>query len=201
MTDRSRLEALVTRFPHLQGLLLVPIGLWVALNSSLSLWWPWRDELLAVPAAAVAAAAYLFTRSFYRRAFGRMSPATSHHTAVTIWTALFMVAGIAAMEVDARALVPISVTAIVFAFGFTAYWWVATGYRWYHALAGAALVGAGLSPVWTSLQGAEVFRLVGAVAGAALVLVGLFDHIELTRTFDRLHTGGDRDARKLGDVV
>jgi len=179
MLDRTRLQSVTARYPYLQGLLLVPIGLWIMLSSSLPSWWPWRNELLLWPAFVLAAWAYLRINRSYQNSFGRVVISRSQRLRDGAWAvaALLVLAG--ALFLDTRYEFPVSTFGATFAALMLVYWKYAVGLRPRHLPLASGLFLSSLAPLWTGVGADSAIVIIGLAQGAALVVAGLLDHADL----------------------
>jgi hypothetical protein len=192
--DQTMLRSTTTRFPHMQGLLLLPIGLWMMLSSSLEAWWPWRNEIIALPAGALAVVAYLSIKRFYSRIYGWVSPSKSQQW----WLGLAFVAALAillgGLEVDTRGLAQFSTSGVSSGILLMAYWRWAIGFRWHHVILGLGVIAVSLLPLVTTLQADELFGVVGFAQGVMLSVGGIFDHSELSHSWGSIRERQRREG-------
>jgi predicted esterase len=191
MIDGTKLSSLTARYPYLQGLLFVPIGLWLMLSSSVRAWWPWRTELLLIPAALVAAWAYLRIKRYYDESFGRVGPPRSAQIRDLAWTLVALALLAIALQVDTNNRVPVSLFGFSFGAVMLVYWRFALGLRPHHVAVVAALWVVSAVPLWSDLQPNDMFSIIGFSQGAALVITGLFDHADLVRSLSSLRGPGN----------
>lgn len=185
MTDLRRLRYVTERFPHLQGLRFVPLGIPFLISAL------WRDGYLEwVPGTTGAGARLWFlallalavgcsflAKAHYQRLFGDVTPAINVTTALaaSVFAGLLLVA--VALQNDTVVSVPALVVAL--ALGYVA---VAGGQlRWHYiAVAGLVAVFAMLGLVGVPAQTRSVlFDLLIAIG---FVVIGIGDHLLLRRT-------------------
>ena len=200
MIDGPKLSSLTVRYPYLQGLLLVPVGLWMMLSSSVLAWWPWRSELLLIPAAGVAAWAYLRIKRYYDGSFGRVGLPRSAQIRDLAWTLVALAVLVIALQLDTNNHAPVSVFGFSFGAVMLVYWRYALGLRPHHLAVVGALWVVSAVPLWTDLQPNDMFSIIGFSQGAALVIIGLFDHAELTRSLASLREPGSGSMGHTGDA-
>lgn len=182
MIDQTRLRSVTQKYPYLQGLLFVPIGLWIMLSSSLPTWWPWRNELLLWPATALAVVAYLGIKRYYEQNFGRVVISRSQSLRDGVWTLASVVALGAGLLIDSRLDFPVNAFGAAFALVMLVYWKYVVGLRPHHLILVAGLLVISLLPLWSSVDAGSEITIVGVAQGAAMVVSGLFDHAHLVRS-------------------
>jgi predicted esterase len=200
MIDDTKLRSLTARYPYLQGLLFLPIGLWMMLSSSVRAWWPWRSELLLIPAAVVAAWAYLRIKRYYDHSFGRVGPLRSAQMRDLAWTVVALALLAIALQLDTNNRAPASLFGFSFGAVMLVYWHYALGLRPHHVVVVAALWSLSAIPLWSDLQPNDMFSIIGFSQGAALVITGLFDHAELVRSLPSLRAPGNGSVGQTNDA-
>lgn len=189
MESLRRLRFVTERYPHLQGLRLVPLGFPFLISGA------WRSGSLAgIPEITGIAPRYLFlllliaamvvsalAGRYYRRQFGTVQPqgGVRRATGVVVFLAAFVAAGWAQ---DAFALVvalPAALVAVALAWlGF------AGGHVRMHylALAALCLVFASLGALGIPIDTRDA--LLDNLIGLGLIVIGLGDHLLLRRTLE-----------------
>ena len=185
MTDLRRLRYVTERFPHLQGLRFVPLGIPFLISAlwrgGYLDWVPWttgagaRFWFLALFVAALGCSS--IAKAHYRRQFGDVTPAIN----VTAVLAASVFAGLLIVAAALQGDTVVSIPALVVALGL-GYVGVAGGeLRWHYVLVAAlvALFGT-LRLVGLPLETRSVmFDLLAAVG---FVVIGIGDHLLLRRT-------------------
>ena len=185
MTDLRRLRYVTERFPHLQGLRFVPLGipfLFSALWRDGHLGWvPWTDGAGArfwfLAMLAVALGCSFLAKAHYRRQFGDVSPAIN----VTAVLAACVFAGLLIVAVALQSEAVVSIPALVAALGL-GYVGVAGGQLRWHYLAVAVVVAlfGMLGLMGVPLETRSV--LFDLLIAFGFVVIGVGDHLLLRRT-------------------
>lgn len=189
MYDFQRLRFVTERYPHLQGLRLVPLGFVFLVSAA------WRDEQLSwLSETAGQAAGFWFmgllivalTLSsllgrYYRRHFGTVQPERRAKGPLLfiLFVALFAAAAWAQDSLRTHLSLPLVVIGILLA-----YLGLAGGQRRSHylALAAGCLVFANLADFGVPLHARSV--LLDDLIGVGLIVIGLGDHLLLRRTLE-----------------
>jgi hypothetical protein len=189
----ERLARITRGFPYLQGLKVVPVGLFLlGVTAVGSTWWPWSSRVgKLVSLGLVLATTGGLTRwagVYYRRRFGQVAPTREQLRRDALGTGLAALAVIAGVVIDYSLEPPVSIFGIALGGFLLWYWSWSGGPRWYHWLAGAAFGAASLLPIVGNRSdmgfiqpGGPIVNLLVAVAGGAYVVVGLLDHLYLVR--------------------
>jgi len=179
------------RYPYLQGLLYVPIGLWLAVVAIVSSdWWPWntggRGLLVMVPAGVVAALACQVITRYYQRHFGRVVLPRERRVGQLLLTVAAMLAIVAATIVGELFRSPVNLYGVAVALAQLTLWAYGGIIRPHHILFTAGLLLLSMVPLGgTGLLTGDhattsmVVVLLGM--GVVDVCVGLIDHAYLVR--------------------
>lgn len=127
MDDLGVRSAVARRYPYLQGLLMVPVGLWfVVVAITTSGWWPWSDGghglLVAVPAGVAAALACYGVSRYYQRHFGRVVVPRQRRIREQLLTVLAMAVIVVASILGEVARLPVNLYGVACAFALVAGW-------------------------------------------------------------------------------
>ena len=187
--ERKELESATTSYPHLRGLMSIPLGV-LMIVAALSNWeWgPLRHEwvfvICLVPAAAVA---FAIKRS-YDEHYGRVTSTTRNQwrAALATLAAVALVLG-GSMLVRSEASwsldLPVNGMAAALAAGLLAYYLLIVGPRTHHLVIWGAVLVAGVLPLWGGLDLGDTSNAGLVLGGVAAIVSGIFDHRLLTRTF------------------
>ena len=198
-----RVRYVTINYASLQGLKMVPLGLWLWLWAAGEAgWWPWRNGwnpllgLLALPPALVLR---LVVGAYYARVFGRVR-STSQRMGRTLFTgAMLIVVGFPWLLIsgcaDAGLQPPVSVLGLTAA-GLLALW-CSTGRLHRQYLVAAALIAVvSLLPLLRIISRDRLFGgVLCATFGTVLVVGGVLDHLRLARSLNPLP-----EASHDGDV-
>jgi hypothetical protein len=191
MNDSVKRSQVARRYPYLQGLLMVPVGLWFAVVAvTTSRWWPWSGGgdglLVVVPAGVVAVlACYAITR-YYESHFGRVEVPQPQRRRQLLLTVAAMATIVSATLLGEAFRAPVNLYGIAVAVSLVGLWGYAGVLRTHHLLLAGGLAvlsllplgGAGLSSGSSSTTSMTVVLLGMAVA---TVCAGLIDHSYLAR--------------------
>jgi hypothetical protein len=191
MDDLEIRSAAARRYPYLQGLLMVPVGLWVVVVAiTTSRWWPWSDGghglLVAIPAGVAAALACYGVTRYYQKHFGRVVIPKQRRTREQLLTVLAMLVTVVAPILGEVARLPVNLYGLACAFGLLAMWKYGGVLRLHHVLLVAGLVILSLLPLGGSslVSGSSTTTSTTVVAlglGVVSVCAGLIDHAYLVR--------------------
>lgn len=188
MNDSTNLITAARRYPYLQGLLLVPIGLWLAtLTLTSSGWWPWkggmpsRELAVMIPATALAAWACSRAAHLYQERFGRVVLRRQQQVRDGVAALVGVLVLAAAQVADWSVRGPVNFTAIAFTLLALGFWKHAGVLGREHVGLALGVVALSLMP-WTTVRssGAPTTVLGLAMAGM-IVIAGLLDHAHLVR--------------------
>jgi hypothetical protein len=189
-----QVQYITTNYAGLQGLKMVPLGLWLWLWAvGEAGWWPWRNDcnpLLNLLTLPMALALWLIVGAYYTRAFGRVRP-TSHRMGRTLFTgAMVLVVSFPWLLIsgyaDAALQPPVSVLGLTAA-GLLALW-CSTGRLHRQYLVAAALIAVvSLLPLLGIISRDQLFGgVLCATLGTVLVVGGVLDHLRLARSLKPL---------------
>jgi hypothetical protein len=198
--ERERLEAAAAENSYLRGLFGVPGGL-LAILGALGNWnvGPLRHPWVFLAAVALLGLACVPIRAFYDTHYGRVTLSTRQRNRATVAVFIlvpclvlgsFLLRSRTSWSLD----LPLNPTAASIAVAMLVSYVVTVGLRVHHLVICGGLLVAGLLPVWT---GGDPSNVGLVLAGVAIALCGIFDHLLLVRTFGPARQGGPRD----GDVA
>ena len=191
MNDPMKRSQVARRHPYLQGLLMVPVGLWFAVVAvTTSRWWPWSGGghglLVVVPAGVAAALACYGITRYYETHFGRVEVPQPQRRRQLLLTVAAMAAIVAATILGEAFRAPVNLYGIAVAVSMVGLWGYGGVLRTHHLLLAGGLAilsllplgGAGLTTASSSTTSMTVVLL-----GMAVVTVsaGLIDHAYLAR--------------------
>ena len=189
MDTLHRLRFVTERYPHLQGLRLVPLGFPFLISGA------WRSGSFAeVPDTLGVAPRYLFlallavalalsalAARYYRRQFGTVQPQRRVRRAVAFGLFAGGLAAAAWMQDAVAPAIALPTVVIAVALG----WLGVTGGQpraHYVALAGLCLVFATLGALGISVETRDA--LLDNLIGVGLIVIGIGDHMLLRRTLE-----------------
>ncbi|MCW2800258.1 MAG: hypothetical protein JWQ70_1730 [Aeromicrobium sp.] len=189
--DRKTLESAATANAYLRGLLSVPIALllFVAALGNASVG-PFRHSWVFLVVVAVLAGAYLLINRYYNDTFGRVTPSARQQSRLIVATlaSVVIMIGVSTL-LRSRAPwsldLPVNSIAVAFALVLLVTFIAGGGVRLHHVAILGALAIAGLLPVW---HGSDPGNIGLVMAGVAILVIGILDHILLVRTLGPLVT-------------
>lgn len=205
MDDLQRIRQITRHYPELQGLRVVPLGLFflvIALQRLNLLPWigPEGDLSYTLPMMLLVFGLWFWIGRYYERNFGKVEPLRQDDR-YRFWSTVFLVGfvGIIILEnVLYRSHLGLPVSLIGLALG-GAYLSVGlASQRWYYSLAGAVFLIASFLPWIMGVDlGNRMYGSLGIVhlflLSGTLLVCGLYDHFRLMRAFTRsqggLHAG------------
>jgi hypothetical protein len=198
--EREQLESAAAENSYLRGLFGVPVGL-LAILAALGNWnvGPFRHSWVFLAAAAVIGLTCLPIKAFYDTHYGRVTLSAGQRNratvAVVIMVPLLVLGSLLLRSRTSWSLdLHVNPTAASIAVAMLVSYAVTVGLRAHHLVICGGLLVAGLLPVWT---GGDPSNVGLVLAGAAIALSGIFDHLLLVRTFGPARHVGRRD----GDVT
>jgi hypothetical protein len=183
--DRRRLQSAAADYPYLRGLLAIPLGvLFVVSALGNWQWGPLRHGSVFVGAVLMIGLLCALINRHYNEHYGRVTPSARQQLKVAAAGATgvaLMIGTTMLLRSRASWSLDLPVNAIAAAFGLLmiVYYAVVVGLRAHHLLIWGALLTVGLLPVWT---GADPSNIGLVLAGAAVIVNGVFDHRLLVRT-------------------
>jgi hypothetical protein len=196
---RRNLEKAAANYSYLRGLFFIPGGLLI-IASALGNWevGPLRQTWAFPVVVAVLGAACLPIKRYYDETYGRLSPSTRQQVRGAAATAVgvaVIVGG--SLLLRSRASwsldLPVNATAVTFALIMLISYGVGVGLKAHHVIIWGTVLVAGALPVW---NGADPSNIGLALAGAAVIVSGVFDHRLFVQTFGSPKLPGfkERDA-------
>jgi len=180
--DRQNLERAAARYPYMQGLLFVPIGLWFMLGGLAQLIGDPMAPWLYVFGAVAGVAAYLRIGRYYKQNYGQVTPPRSRRIRDLVATLLAVPVIIGGAILDSALNLPLNGYVAGYGVVMLLYSAGVIGLKTHHLVIWGALVLAGLMPVWGATQQNDV-PLGLPVMGLATIAAGIFDHRLLVRTY------------------
>ena len=187
--DLARIRYVTGRFRQMQGLRLLPWGLFLMLGAGKMLgWYPPALEAhfgyVELAGLVVCVGLYLWIHAYYRRAFGHVEAEPAAPWKDVLLVLLVLAAAVA----DGVLALPVSVFGLALASVFFAAY-AEWRERVHFLVVGFFLVGASLVPLWFSASGDPVWGSSGVLFflfGAGMVVGGVFDHRLLLRVLPPL---------------
>lgn len=184
--ERNTLESAAANYSYLRGLLFIPLGMLFVLAALGNMDWPpLRHDGVFVAALVAIGAACVPIIHWYNERYGRVRPSNRQQVrgAIAVAVALVVVVG-GSMLLRSGASwsldLPVNATAVTFALIMLISYGVGIGLKTHHVVIWGALLVAGALPLW---NGADPSNIGLLMAGAALMISGLFDHRLFVRTF------------------
>jgi hypothetical protein len=190
MDDRANRSIVASRYPSLQGLLMLPVGVWVAVvGLTSSRWWPWSEGghglFVSVPAGVVAVLAYYGIARYYERHFGRVELPQQRRTRQWLLATAGGAVIVVASVLGEVFRLPVNLYGVAAAIVLLATWGYGGVLRVHHLLLAAGLVilsvlplgGSGFMGFSTTTSMTVVMLGIGVVC----VCAGLMDHAYLVR--------------------
>ena len=186
--ERTRLESAATDYTYLRGLFGIPIGLTFILAALGNVGWGPLDHawVFLVCLAAIGLSCVPINH-FYNRRYGRVTLSTRQQVRVAVATlasAALILGGSALLNSGAGFSLdlPVNPIAVTFALGMLLVGAATLGVKPHHVVVLGTLLAIGLLPVWS---GPDTDNAGLALAGVAVMVMGLLDHRLLVRTFGR----------------
>jgi hypothetical protein len=184
--ERQRLEAAGTEYSYMRGLFMVPLGLLFFLSALGN--WGWgapRRTWVLVGGLLVVAVTSLAVNRYYHENYGRVTLSTRQQMRAFVATAIsipviFAASFLVRSQMSWSLHLPLNPTAASIALLMLTAYAVSVGLKAHHVVILGSLLVAGLLPVW---HGGDPSNVGMVLAGAAIILTGIFDHILLIRNF------------------
>jgi hypothetical protein len=187
--DRRQLESLGADYPHLRGLFAIPFGvMMIAAGLGNLEWGPFRSIWAFLSAVAVGGLICLPIARHYNRRYGRVTLPQKVQVRGVLTAAACIPLIVGGAMVDNNLDLPI--------WGFLGAWALlmlisyrfSVGLRLHHMVLWGALLVGSLLPLWGGLD-ADLRSNAGLmVAGVAVMVSGIFDHLLLVKAFGNLET-------------
>jgi hypothetical protein len=200
--QRRELETAAAKYSYLRGLLYLPLG-GLCVLAALGNWevGPFRHTwVFLLVALAIAAGAALVNR-YYKERYGRLTPSTAQQVRAGIAVVLalaLMLGGASLLRSHASWSLdlPVNAVAVCFALVMLVSYAIGIGLEAHHVVVWGTVLVAGALPVW---NGADPSNIGLLLAGAGVIVTGVFDHRLFVRTFGPAraldYEGGDVAAR------
>jgi len=184
--QRRELETAAAKYSYLRGLLYLPLG-GLCVLSALGNWQvgPVRHTwVFLLVALAIAAAAAAINR-YYNERYGHLTPSTAQQVRAGVG----LVAAVALMLGGATLLrshaswsldLPVNAVAVCFALVMLVTYAIGIGLKAHHLVIWGTVLVAGALPVWDGPDPSNIGLL---LAGAGIVVTGVFDHRLFVQTF------------------
>jgi hypothetical protein len=188
--QRRQLETAAANYFYLRGLLFIPLG-GLSVLAALGNWQvgPLRHSWVFVVVAGAIGLTYLPISRYYNDNYGRLSPSTREQVRVAVGGAIAgavvlggstLLRSRAGWSLD----LPVNPIAITFAVVMLISYGVGVGLKAYHVIIWGTLLVVGALPVW---NGADPSNIGLVLAGAAVMVSGVFDHRLFVQTFGPPH--------------
>ena len=202
MQDLKRVRFVTENYHNLQGLKMVPLGLWfVAAGAGDAGWWPWFfktgrpvSHLLGLGLAWFLS--WLIGR-YYKYNYGQVQPSPQTQRKGRLVTIVGLPALLIALAVDWSMKLPVSLVALLItAYFLTAYLCSSGRFRKHYVVIALLFAGLGLMPLLLRVPlsdriwgpGGVMFTL---LLGLGLIAGGILDHLLLVRTLKPLPEASD----------
>jgi 4-hydroxybenzoate polyprenyltransferase len=163
-------------------------------------WGPLRHTGVFVGVVLVIATVCALINRYYNEHYGRVTPSTGQQlkVAAAVATGVALMIG-GALLLRSRASwsldLPVNAIAATFALLMLVYYAIVVGVRAHHLIIWGSLLVAGLLPVW---NGADPSNVGLVLAGAAVIVNGVFDHRLLVHSLGRQATPTPRPRNAGG---
>jgi hypothetical protein len=186
--DLKRVQFVTANYASLQGLKMVPLGLWLCLGAARSFgWMPWYTPIASLLALCVAGGLWLLVGRWYARDFGRVRP-TAQRARQVLWTGILVVLVsfpwlLILSFVDAALEPPLSTVGLAAAALLLLWLWRSAPPLPNHYVVAAALIATvSLLPLLGIMSRSQSFGgVLGATLGTSLIAIGVLDHRQLVR--------------------
>ncbi len=193
----EHVRELSQRYPYLQGLKLVPVGLWIAGIGVVTAprWSPAGSGanpvvfIVAAVLAVLLSVAGVAISRYYESRFGKVTMSEDRNRKDLVVNSVFVVLLLAATVLDLSLELEVSLFGFVFVLLSLAYWRYAVGVRPYHWIVAAATTVVAVSPAlgWTE-PGDDILMWMLITIGAGYVITGVLDHAHLVGRLKELRT-------------
>jgi hypothetical protein len=184
--ERRTLETAAARNTHLRGLFGIPLGLLIVL-AALGNWevGPLRHDWVFVACLIAIGAICLLINRYYNEHYGRATLSTRQQVRATVVAVIgaplvFGVSLLARSRADWSLDLPVNAIAFTFALLMLASYATVIGLKTHHVIIWGGLFVVGALPVW---NGADPSNIGLLLAGAGVMVTGVFDHRLFVQTF------------------
>jgi len=191
--DRKRLQSAAAEYHYFRGLISVPAGaLFIVAALGNEGWGPLRHDWVFVAVLLAIGAICLVIDRYYKQHYGRVTPSPRQQLkgVAAIVLAVAIMIGLS-MLLRSRASwsldLPVNAIAVAFALLMLVSYALVVGLRPHHMVIWGSLLVVGLLPVW---DGGDPSNAGLVLAGVAVMVNGVFDHLQLARTFGPAPAGG-----------
>jgi hypothetical protein len=183
---RRDLETAAASYSYLRGLLFIPLG-GLFILAALGNWevGPLRHTWAFLVVAAALGLVYLLINRYYVENYGRLTPSPRQQVraGAAVAVAVAVVLGgslLLRSRADWSLDLPVNAVAVTFALVMLISYGVGVGLKAHHLIIWGALLATGALPVW---DGADPSNIGLVLAGAAVMISGVFDHRVFVDTF------------------
>jgi hypothetical protein len=184
--QRRDLETAAASYSYLRGLLFIPVG-GLFILAALGNWevGPLRHTWAFLVVAAALGLVYLLINRYYVENYGRLTPSTRQQVRAGAAVAVAVAAVLGGSlllrsRADWSLDLPVNAVAVTFALVMLISYGVGVGLKAHHLIIWGALLVTGALPVW---DGADPSNIGLVLAGAAVMISGVFDHRVFVDTF------------------
>lgn len=184
---KRRVQRVTTNYTSLQGLKMLPLGLWLCLEAIASFgWWPRYAHgrpLSSLLTLCAAGALWLLVGLYYTRSFGRVKPKPQRLRqllqtgiiVIVISLPWLFIAGFLDGALQSRVSILGLAVAILLALG-----WIVGNLQEHYAVTAAIIAIISLLPLVGIIPGGQRSTLT-IIIGVSLITCGVLDHIQLVR--------------------
>jgi 4-hydroxybenzoate polyprenyltransferase len=191
--QRRELETAAANYSYLRGLLYLPVG-GLCVLAALGNWQvgPLRHAWVFLLAALAIAAVAVALNRYYNERYGRLTPSTAQQVRACVGLVLavaLMLGGASLLRSHASWSLdlPVNAIAVCFALVMLVTYAIGVGLKTHHVVIWGTVLVAGALPVWNGPDPGNIGLL---LAGAGVILTGVFDHRLFVRTFGPPHAIG-----------
>ena len=184
--DRKHLQSAAAEYYSFRGLLSVPAGaLFIVAALGNESWGPLKHDWVFVAALLVIGAICLAVDRYYKQHYGRVTPSPRQQLkgALALVLAVAIMIGLSLL-LRSRASwsldLPVNAIAVPFAVLMLVTYALVVGLRLHHVVIWGSLLVVGLLPIW---DGGDPSNAGLVLAGVAVMVNGVFDHLQLARSF------------------